>query len=196
MFRGHLLHITLVFGLTVSWVSSFQLLMSVGMKTIYGIPNSGWTSSEWNWGYAVGTGHDCAAICRQQYQTKKSRVNLIDSLMTSTEEPQNFEEVKLVLALAFQRGRWDGSDGGRGGYGEVLAYMADARRYEIGTEKECALNFVQDMQERFHLLKPDPEDQTTMNQLLIRQDDANFDISRRQCSGLVLKAMGFLENGI
>jgi len=72
----------------------------------------------------------------------------------------------------------------------------DARRYEIGTEKECALNFVQDMQERFSLLKPDPEDQTTMNQLLIRQDDANFDISRRQCSGLVLKAMGFLENGI
>ena len=31
-----------------------------------------------------------------------------------------FEEVKLVLGLAWQNGRWDGSDGGRGGYGDIL----------------------------------------------------------------------------
>jgi hypothetical protein len=99
---------------------------------LYGIPNSGWTNPQWNWGYARGTGHDCAAICRTRYQTRASRETLVQQLLLNHEEPPttNIEEVKLVLALAWQKGRWDGSDGGRGGYGDVLAYMAQAERYE------------------------------------------------------------------
>ena len=168
-----------------------------GAKTIYGVPNSGWTAPEWNWGYAVGTGHDCAAICRQTYRTRKSRAKLVDNLIFTTNEPQNFEEVKLVLALAWQRGRWDGSDGGRGGYGQVLELMAAAERYEIGNQDECSLKFIQDMQDRFQLLKPNPEDQSAMDNLFDNEDGTeDIDASRRRCSGLVLKAMGFIENGL
>jgi hypothetical protein len=172
--------------------------LSFTRKEIYGVRNSGWKSPEWNWGYAVGTGHDCARICRQMYNNRESREELIANLLESGEQPripENFEEIKLILALAWQRGRWDGSDGGRGGYGDVLQAMADAIRYEEGTEDECSMRLVEDMQSRFHLLKPQPDESEAMQRLL---NDCVFDLdlSRRRCSGLVLQSMGFVENGI
>lgn len=169
-------------------------------KTIYDVPNSGWTSPEWNWGYATGTGHDCAAICRQKYASKEERFNLVESLIDSPKcqqnerFPKNFEEVKLVLALSWQRGRWDGSDGGRGGYGEVLASMADAHRYDYGDEDECSRRLVQDMLDRFELLKPDGEDLNLMR--AIYDPEPDIDAIRRRCSGLVLKSMGFIDDGL
>ena len=67
-------------------------------KTIYGVPNSGWTSPEWNWGYAVGTGHDCAAICRQKYASSDERSKLIEDLLAAgAGDETDLEEVKLVL---------------------------------------------------------------------------------------------------
>jgi hypothetical protein len=109
-------------------------------------------------------------------------------------KPQNFEEVKLILALAWQRGRWDKSDGGKGGYGEVLSAMADARRYESGDEEDCSRVLVQDMQDRFPLLDPLLEDRVMMQSIFDLEPD--IDAARRRCSGLVLKAMGFIENGL
>ncbi|CAJ1956553.1 unnamed protein product [Cylindrotheca closterium] len=162
-------------------------------KTIYGVPESGWTSPKWNWGYASGTGHDCAAICRQVYSAKQSREVLVNDLIAASGQPEDFEEVKLVLGLAFQNGRWDGSDGGQGGYGVVLSHLAEAQRYEVGSEEQCSKNFVQDMQARFQLLGPSPEDQALMDEQL---DEPNVDAARRRCSGLVLKTMGFLKNGL
>jgi hypothetical protein len=161
---------------------------SLYMKEIYGIPRSGWTSSAWNWGSAVGTGHDCAAICRRQFESRQSRASLVADLSKGKGPP--FEEVKLVLALAWQRGRWDGSDGGVGGYGEVLNAMAQARRYEVGDE--CDRLLVQDMKERYHLLDPTDVDKEAMLSL----DGKDVDGARRRCSGLVLKSMGFIENGL
>lgn len=161
---------------------------SLYMKEIYGIPNSGWTSPDWNWGYGTGTGHDCAAICRREFATRQSRASLVTDLLAMEGPP--FEEVKLVLALAWQRGRWDGSDGGRGGYGNVLNAMAQAERYEVGDE--CNGLLVQDMQERYHSLDPTDADKEAMMTL----DLENVDGARRRCSGLVLKSMGFIENGI
>lgn len=200
------------------WIISFISTMSgaeaafgassSSTKLIYGIPNSGWTSSQWNWGYASGTGHDCAAICRNRYKTSTSRQEFVQSLLLSgsssdndDDEPPdtsiNFEEVKLVLALAWQRGRWDGSDGGSGGYGDVLNEMANAQRYESGSDKECSIRLVQDMQERYHLLKPSNKDLERMEGLLMKGDDdgLDYDRARRVASGLVLKSMGFIENG-
>jgi hypothetical protein len=186
--------LTLLLILSLNTISStFGFSLSMNSKTIYGIPNSGWASPAWNWGYAAGTGHDCASICRQNYSTKQSRETLVQNLISAEPEPQIFEEVKLVLGLAFQSGRWDGSDGGRGGYGDVLSLMAAAERYELGSEEQCASNFIQDLEARFHLLKPAEDDQSLMDQLL---DDPNVDAARRRCSGLVLKAMGFIENGL
>eukprot|EP00536_Pseudo-nitzschia_multiseries_P016072 jgi/Psemu1/220090/e_gw1.1015.12.1 len=160
-----------------------------GSKTIYGVPNSGWTSPQWNWGYASGTGHDCAAICRRKYSTRKERSALVDELVSAS-GTTDMEEVKLVMALAWQNGRWDGSDGGPGGYGDVLAAMADARRYEDSSTGSLFL--FRDMKERFGLLNPTDEDRTAMEQL---SDDGDVDASLRSCSGLVLKAMGFITNG-
>ena len=180
-----------------SFVDGFSMPKTTS-KTIYGIPNSGWTSSSWNWGSASGTGHDCAKICRQRYSTKEKRLNLINSLILTddTAKAIDFEEVKLVMALAWQNGRWDGSDGGVGGYGDVLSMMANAKRYEENVEDGKTLLF-RDMQERFHLLDPNNEDEIMMKQLLDNSDnnDIDIDTTLRCCSGLVLKAMGFIQNG-
>jgi hypothetical protein len=176
------------------------LSLSMSTKTIYNVEKSGWTSPQWNWGSASGTGHDCAAICRKTYTTRQSRSSLVKKLYEAASkeardrEPKNFEEVKLVLALAWQNGRWNGSDGGRGGYGEVLAAMADASRYEVGSEDDCSRLLIEDMQSRFHLLDPDREDLDTM-QRLFDDLEPDTDAARRRCSALVLKAMGFVENG-
>jgi len=156
-----------------------------GSGEIYGVPGSGWTSPEWNWGYGSGTGHDCAAICRRRYAALEARKNLVDELLrpnnaaadnNNARDRIDFEEVKLVLALAWQRGRWDESDGGPdGGYGDVLSYMAGAERYEAATaavgddpaeaERECSERLVEDMRARYHLLDPTPEQASAISSL-------------------------------
>ncbi len=170
-------------------------------KSIYDVPNSGWRAPQWKWGYAVGTGHDCAAICRKRYNSREARTALIQDLCgapiakTEEREPRNFEEVKLVLALAWQRGRWDGSDGGLGGYGEVLGAMAEANRYETEDENENSSRLVNDMKARFRLLSPTSEHEEEMKTISSIME-TDVDAARRKCSGLVLEAMGFVENGL
>lgn len=172
---------------------------SMSGKPIYDVENSGWKSPQWNWGYGVGTGHVCAAICRKKYRTRQSRSELVQDLLrdvpTRDRQPKNFEEVKLILALAWQRGRWDGTDGGQRGYGDVLAAMADARRYEDGSEEECSIRLVEDMQSRYKLLDPETDDQSLMDGIFEYSND-DYDTARRICSGLVLKSMGFIESGL
>lgn len=184
--------------------SGQTIAMSIAMsssKTIYGVPNSGWRAPQWNWGYAVGTGHECAFICRKRYNSRQARVELIKDLCAASvtkvelREPQNFEEVKLVLALAWQRGRWDGSDGGEGGYGEVLTAMAEASRYETDDDEVSSTRLVNDMTRRFRLLAPTTEQEQAM-QSTASILETDFDAARRQCSGLVLAAMGFVDKGL
>lgn len=159
---------------------------------IYGVPMSGWASPQWNWGYAVGTGHDCAKICRNMFSSRESRNELIQTLI----EPANdvsartppFEEVKLVLALAWQRRR--------GPYLDVLDNMASCK-YEPGDERSiilCDQNLVRDMQVRYPLICEDPSDLQQMEALDV--ENADLDLIKRRCSGLVLKAMGFKEFGL
>ena len=153
---------------------------------IYNIPGSGWKSPQWNWGYAVGTGHDCARICRKLYETRSARQDLLQNIET---RPENMEEIKLILALAWQRGRWDGSDGGPDGYGQVLEALAAADRYENSNNQQ----FFLDMQSRFQSLKPSVELQKEMDSLSQLE---NIDLATRKCSALVLEAMGFVESGL
>ena len=171
-------------------------------KEIYGIPGSGWTSPTWNWGYAQGTGHDCAAISRRQYSSRQDRQVLVQRLLTSTSDetnPVDIEELKLVLGLAFQRGRWDGSDGGPGGYSEVLAMMAQAERYEDPSEELSNHRLADDMAERYTLLLVgiDLEQQKQLSDYMqeyIKIPDSA--VALRRCSGLVLKTMGFILRGL
>lgn len=177
---------------------------------IYGVPGSGWSSPKWNWGSASGTGHDCAMICRRRWSTAESRAALVEALANpprvddggvslddadAARDPP-FEEVKLILGLAWQNGRWDGSDGGRGGYGEVLAEMARADKYEPSDDPDKIRALVEDMRRRYHLLGPGKEDAVDMESLDADGDGAGLDATRRRCAGLVLRAMGFVRSGL
>eukprot|EP00566_Odontella_aurita_P021949 CAMPEP_0113552588 /NCGR_PEP_ID=MMETSP0015_2-20120614/15150_1 /TAXON_ID=2838 /ORGANISM="Odontella" /LENGTH=236 /DNA_ID=CAMNT_0000453581 /DNA_START=10 /DNA_END=720 /DNA_ORIENTATION=- /assembly_acc=CAM_ASM_000160 len=173
---------------------------------IYAVPGSGWASPDWNWGYASGTGHDCAMICRRRWSAADSRAALVEALLhpppadgglvdaDAARDPP-FEEVKLVLGLAWQCGRWDGSDGGRGGYGEVLAKMA-SKAYEPSDDPAKSRSFVEDMRRRYRLLGGGKEDAAEMDSLDVGDDGADLDEARRRCAGLVLRAMGFVQNGL
>jgi hypothetical protein len=163
-------------------------------KRIYGVAHSGWRSPQWNWGSAVGTGHDCARICRQEYNSRDARRALIKHLLTDLDIPADFEEVKLVLALSWQKARWDSRDGGQGGYGEVLKFMAEAERYEIGSLENCSRCLIQDMGTRFHCLQPSQAKMTAMQELMTDYE-SDINRARRRCSGLVLESMGFVEHG-
>ena len=127
--------------------------------------------------------------------------------------PANFEEVKLILALAWQKGLQNGHGGGGGGelrpYGEILDAMVQAERYEnkavAGSgpgrddddddDKDNSLLLVQDMQKRYFFLTPEVDDKIRMN-LLLYDGDEDWDWIRRRCSGLVLRALDFEENGL
>jgi hypothetical protein len=187
-------------------------------KEIYDIKGSGWKSPYWNWGSANGTGHDCALLCRRKFNTKEVRGQLIKSLMAGREKEDQgsndtpcdnlpFEEVKLILGLTIQRGRWDGTDGGSpGGYSEVLEFMAQAKRYESDNEDMNAKLFVQDMSERFQLIAHndfddgassiDGEKSMKLMTQIIKNDVDDADAIRRKCTGLVLLNMGFIEFGM
>lgn len=158
-------------------------------KRIFGVAKSGWQSPQWNWGSAIGTGHDCARICRDRFKTTDARQDYVDKLMDGNESWTDTEEIKLTLALTWQRGRWDGSDGGSQGYGQVLSLMAQAERYE-GDDGLPVL--VGDMQQRFRLLKASTDDQDNMRLLM---EEYSVGTAFRKCSGLVLKHVGFIENG-
>mmetsp|Transcript_22754 Transcript_22754/g.33328 ORF Transcript_22754/g.33328 Transcript_22754/m.33328 type:complete len:211 (-) Transcript_22754:76-708(-) len=188
-------------------VSAFSM-SSNSRKEIYNIPGSGWKGKDWNWGYGNGTGHDCAMICRRRWGTKKDRQALINALSSpkpvaateSTIEDLDdmrdppFEEVKLVLGLAWQNGRWNGSDGGVGGYGDVLATMADARMYETEDEEANSRLLVKDMMSRFHLICSD--DAMDFMKDLEDACGKDTDLLRRKCAALVLSEMSFVENGL
>jgi hypothetical protein len=210
--RKHLLSRLLSSLLLVTWSSlldqhrpvvsaSFTITMMSSSnrsadQRIFGVPHSGWKSSQWNWGYGVGTGHDCAKICRQRLNTKSARQDYVNKLMNGNVALTDTEEIKLTLALTWQRGRRDGSDGGPNGYGQVLALMAQAERYEEQQDDEGedfgTRRLVEDMQERFRLLKPSVEDHDEMKSLL---DTNSTAVAFRKCSGLVLQQVGFIENG-
>ena len=155
-------------------------------------------------------------VCRNKYNSPKERLDLIQSLYNPQTISNNadgdgdgddsievkdskrdppFEEVKLILGLAWQRGRWDGSDGGAGGYSQVLATMAQAERYETDDEELNSKLLVKDMMDRFHLICSDGESLETMQQLET-QCKNDIDLLRRKCSALVLSEMGFIENGL
>mmetsp|Transcript_917 Transcript_917/g.1597 ORF Transcript_917/g.1597 Transcript_917/m.1597 type:complete len:201 (+) Transcript_917:59-661(+) len=177
-------------------------------KELYNIPGSGWKSPSWNWGYANGTGHDCAIICRKRWGSKDKRKTLLDVLWTPKEikdcnllqiadvdriRDPPFEEVKLILGLTWQRGRWDGSDGGvEGGYGEVLRTMAAAERYETEDEVSNSILLVEEMKERFHSIATQSA-LREMQKLDCYAEDADIDGIRRKCAALVLSEMNFIE---
>ena len=96
--------------------------------------------------------------CRQRFATEDQRRELVNSLVhadTDTQVLSNFEDVKLVLALAWQRGR--NFDPDLEAFGQILDQMADLR-YENGGDGEGNMEgdrlLVQDLQKKYMWLRP------------------------------------------
>jgi hypothetical protein len=153
----------------------------------------------------VGAGHDCAAICRRRWSDEADRKKLVDALLNpeayhsqhkSYEVP--FEEVKLILGLLWQRA------GRSHAFNEVLGNMVDAKRYELADEVLSALNFVEDVRDAFPdvaLKKSHVDHMNAVAGEILHYHDHMVDRVeafriRRVCAGMVLKEMGFIENGI
>lgn len=173
------------------FTSSICGAFSVGSpKAIFGVQGAGWVSSDWNWGSPFGTGHDCAMVCRRRFNTPEKREELVNALIEADgSDGLDFEEVKLVLALVWQKARKTGLES----YGVVLDEMAKAERYEVGDDEDCSRLFVQDIQKRYIWLDPEVDDKVAMNLLWYETED--YDVARRRCSGLVLKSIGFIKDG-
>ena len=156
--------------------------------------------------YKIGTGHDCAAICRRRWTDKDDRKKLVNALLNPEGYHSNhrdhevsFEEVKLILGLLWQRA------GRSHSYNQVLDNMIDAKRYEIeDNEVLSALNFISDVRDAFPAVAMHKVDKDHMNavagEILVYHhhvvDREEVFRIRRICAGMVLEAMGFIENGI
>jgi len=147
-------------------------------------------------------GHDCAMICRTKWSNLQSRKELIQSLIRGDEnisdfDPEWLDELKLILGLCWQRGRRDGSDGGIGGYSEVLDNLSGCQ-YETFFACDDGVaskrNFLNDMRKRFELIAKSQKYIDLVMDLSEEEDD--LDISVKICSGAVLDSMNFIEWGI
>ena len=98
-----------------------------------------WSNPEWNWGYANGLAHDYAAKLRRKLDTIEKREDFCKSVL---ENKEDVEDIKLCLALRFQRASREGKDGCGKGW-EIMQNMADCQyeteegienlRYELET---------------------------------------------------------------
>lgn len=154
----------------------------------------------------IGTGHDCAVICRRRWSEKSDRQQLVESLLNPVgyhsahhDHEVPFEEVKLILGLLWQRSVRSHA------YSKVLENMAEAKRYEIPNDEVLsALNFISDIRYAFPDVARSNSDKDHMDAVasevlqyhnhMVERDDV-FRI-RRVCTGMVLEAMGFVEQGI
>ena len=91
--------------------------MSFSMK------KRGWSSSNWNWGYAQGEAHDLAISVRSSLQSPTSRERFIAKCVNNQID---IEEIKMVLALRFQMAARQGKDGNGIGW-NIMNQMADCK---------------------------------------------------------------------
>lgn len=85
-------------GITVSPTRTPRVVMSYS-----------WSSPGWRWGYANGAAHDVAMRVRSALSTPQARAGYLDSLRSSDGAPP-LDDIKMVLALAWQRARNYGYD--------------------------------------------------------------------------------------
>lgn len=102
----------------------------------------GFSDPNWNWGSSVGTGHDAAMKLRIKLGTSDKRTEFIQSIVNNTTE-FNLEDVKLALALRFQRASREEISGSNEGY-KVMMNMA-RRKYETVEGEEVLLKDLQEI---------------------------------------------------
>ena len=95
------------------------------------LPPEPWTSPKWNWGSARGDAHDAARVVRGVLNESPSRRrDWITAMVQSTpsDDAVPWEEVKLVMALAFQLSGHRRAEVCRSGNGTWLEVMAMMQR--------------------------------------------------------------------
>mmetsp|Transcript_27425 Transcript_27425/g.31703 ORF Transcript_27425/g.31703 Transcript_27425/m.31703 type:complete len:269 (+) Transcript_27425:123-929(+) len=201
---------------------NIKLSATAKSKEVYNITGSGWTCPTWKWGSALGTAHEAAKICRKKYDTSERRAELIKSLLLLDEEdqdeeedtttnagteiddhkknplrePNSLEEVKLILALFWQKRRKKGY-GGIEAYGQLVDLMAQGTRYEDDEDDDMSYRMlIQDMQKRFMFLYDTPAEDRVMLNTIWYECEPDTDLAFRRVSGLILKNMEFVEMGL
>ncbi|KAK3271326.1 hypothetical protein CYMTET_20316 [Cymbomonas tetramitiformis] len=166
---------------------------------------TGWASPTWNWGYANGDAHDAAYSLRQKLAKEKARRKWLNSLACNPALVP-WEEVKLALALLWQKAARERRDGGLTGWGFVLEQMS-AARYEGGLEADRRL--VRDMAERLHLLE---DISLELDECVIGDESfkrsaaavdkeepelaSDYDTERRELAIQVLVGLDFMSGGL
>lgn len=82
----------------------------------------GFSDPNWNWGSSNGTGHDAAMKLRRRLATIDQRTDFIASIVGESDD-FNLEDVKLALALRFQRAARERIVGSEQGY-KIMDKMA------------------------------------------------------------------------
>lgn len=104
--------------------------------------SSRWANPNWRWGYGIGLAHDEAAKLRAKLRSSEQRSLWLDE-MVSPSGGVDWEEVKLALALKWQRDRERGDDA-IAAYNQVMEQLRLAK-YEGEEEDQL---FVKDMEAR------------------------------------------------
>mmetsp|Transcript_28986 Transcript_28986/g.69162 ORF Transcript_28986/g.69162 Transcript_28986/m.69162 type:complete len:226 (+) Transcript_28986:3-680(+) len=107
----------------------------------------GWADPDWKWGYGNGKAHNAAYDLRRGLSSESSRSKWMETLLS--DEKLGWDDVKLCLALKWQRAAREGRDGGRGGFGDVMEMMRKCK-YEGSDANDDRL--VQDMSSRLAML--------------------------------------------
>lgn len=133
IFFNQLLKVFLILTSFTALVDSFLCIsrpQSFRMKSV-----SGFSDPNWNWGSSNGTGHDAAMAIRQTLGTNDRRKEFVRNLGANS-EAIGIDDIKLALALRFQRASHEGIIGSKEG-NRIMNNMA-ALKYE-NADGEAAL---------------------------------------------------------
>eukprot|EP00287_Rhodomonas_sp_CCMP768_P002193 CAMPEP_0196735596 /NCGR_PEP_ID=MMETSP1091-20130531/13982_1 /TAXON_ID=302021 /ORGANISM="Rhodomonas sp., Strain CCMP768" /LENGTH=155 /DNA_ID=CAMNT_0042079249 /DNA_START=171 /DNA_END=638 /DNA_ORIENTATION=- len=153
---------------------------------------STWANPEWRWGYGVGLAHDQAAILRAKLRTPDSRSAWLDTMVSGSGEV-GWEEVKLALALKWQRANRVMNGDAMTAYNQVMEQLRKAK-YE-GEENDKL--FVKDMEARLRFFG----DFSNGLVLDFRGKQApdlidSYDSRRRVIAAAVLECFEFVDAGL
>ena len=118
----------LVLLLTASraWVSSPRRIGNTARQEI-AMSSSGWSSPDWNWGYAVGEAHNVAMTTRKKFDSSAERKAYLSAIgQQDVGTGLDVEELKMVLALRFQFASRQGKDGCGTGW-NIMCEMAECK---------------------------------------------------------------------
>ena len=155
---GALFTLTLALVSVEALVPNLQRPLQLLSNSRAVVVTKGWGDPNWNWGSAIGEAHDLAGPLRQRLGTPDARIAWLREVLKDT-TTISWDEIKLALALEWQRAEREGRAGGPDGFARVMDKMV-AAEYENSAEgeewgssgEEPLSRLAMDMWERLELL--------------------------------------------